>query len=166
MGPSKKVILSVLSREQSEGVGARVRRSIGRPEVCWLGHCALLFFFLRGTGGRLKVIWEEKAKTVMSFPVGSHRYQLKLHNWGSMWTSPSPDGISKMWMQGSWAAGAAGILSVYLCLTLSWQRTCYLPQYTSSNLPFSPFPQFLCPQFKSPMGLNSKFSGERIWLGW
>ncbi|XP_062939870.1 pirin isoform X2 [Cynocephalus volans] len=32
----KKVILSVLSREQSEGVGARVRRSIGRPEVSYL----------------------------------------------------------------------------------------------------------------------------------
>uniref|UniRef100_A0A2K6KNA6 Pirin n=1 Tax=Rhinopithecus bieti TaxID=61621 RepID=A0A2K6KNA6_RHIBE len=32
MGSSKKVTLSVLSREQSEGVGARVRRSIGRPE--------------------------------------------------------------------------------------------------------------------------------------
>ncbi|XP_063577225.1 pirin isoform X1 [Pongo abelii] len=33
MGSSKKVTLSVLSREQSEGVGARVRRSIGRPEL-------------------------------------------------------------------------------------------------------------------------------------
>lgn len=36
MASSKKVTLSVLSREQPEGVGARVRRSIGRPEVCWL----------------------------------------------------------------------------------------------------------------------------------
>ncbi|ELV12483.1 Pirin [Tupaia chinensis] len=36
MGSSKKVTLSVLSREQSEGVGARVRRSIGRPEVSYL----------------------------------------------------------------------------------------------------------------------------------
>ncbi|XP_003791971.1 pirin [Otolemur garnettii] len=33
MGSSKKVTLTVLSREQSEGVGARVRRSIGRPEL-------------------------------------------------------------------------------------------------------------------------------------
>ncbi|KAH0500421.1 Pirin [Microtus ochrogaster] len=36
MGSSKKVTLSVLSREQPEGVGARVRRSIGRPEVSYL----------------------------------------------------------------------------------------------------------------------------------
>ncbi|XP_064429851.1 pirin isoform X11 [Mirounga angustirostris] len=36
MASSKKVTLSVLSREQSEGVGARVRRSIGRPEVSYL----------------------------------------------------------------------------------------------------------------------------------
>uniref|UniRef100_A0A673V189 Pirin n=1 Tax=Suricata suricatta TaxID=37032 RepID=A0A673V189_SURSU len=33
MASSKKVTLSLLSREQSEGVGARVRRSIGRPEL-------------------------------------------------------------------------------------------------------------------------------------
>ncbi|XP_074156041.1 pirin isoform X1 [Sminthopsis crassicaudata] len=33
MGKSKKVTLTVLSREQAEGVGARVRRSIGRPEL-------------------------------------------------------------------------------------------------------------------------------------
>uniref|UniRef100_A0A6I8NFK4 Pirin n=1 Tax=Ornithorhynchus anatinus TaxID=9258 RepID=A0A6I8NFK4_ORNAN len=33
MGSPKKVILTVLSQEQSEGVGARVRRSIGRPEL-------------------------------------------------------------------------------------------------------------------------------------
>ena len=32
---SRKVISSLLSIEQDEGVGARVRRSIGRPEV---GH--------------------------------------------------------------------------------------------------------------------------------
>ncbi|XP_072470415.1 pirin isoform X1 [Notamacropus eugenii] len=33
MGKSKKVRLTVLSQEQAEGVGARVRRSIGRPEL-------------------------------------------------------------------------------------------------------------------------------------
>ncbi|XP_074048505.1 pirin isoform X2 [Macrotis lagotis] len=33
MGNSKKITLTVLSQEQSEGVGARVRRSIGRPEL-------------------------------------------------------------------------------------------------------------------------------------
>ncbi|XP_036601459.1 pirin isoform X2 [Trichosurus vulpecula] len=33
MGKSKKVTLTVLSQEQAEGVGARVRRSIGRPEL-------------------------------------------------------------------------------------------------------------------------------------
>lgn len=43
MVSSKKVTLSVLSQEQSEGVGARVRRSIGRPEVCWFGGCFVLF---------------------------------------------------------------------------------------------------------------------------
>lgn len=53
MVSSKKVTLSVLSREQSEGVGARVRRSIGRPEVCRLGGC--LCFFAEGTGGTLRV---------------------------------------------------------------------------------------------------------------
>lgn len=31
---SRTVIKNVLSVEQSEGVGAKVRRSIGRPEVC------------------------------------------------------------------------------------------------------------------------------------
>ncbi|XP_054979092.1 pirin isoform X2 [Sorex araneus] len=36
MASIKKVAFSVLSREQSEGVGARVRRSIGRPEVSYL----------------------------------------------------------------------------------------------------------------------------------
>lgn len=53
MASSKKVAFSVLSREQSEGVGARVRRSIGRPEVHWLcGNLRLpqpfssLFWFL------------------------------------------------------------------------------------------------------------------------
>ena len=30
---SRHIVKSVLSREQSEGVGARVRRSVGRPEV-------------------------------------------------------------------------------------------------------------------------------------
>ncbi|KAI8597471.1 RmlC-like cupin domain-containing protein, partial [Dissophora ornata] len=30
---SRSIVKSVLSREQSEGVGARVRRSIGRPEL-------------------------------------------------------------------------------------------------------------------------------------
>lgn len=70
MASSKKVTLSVLSREQSEGVGARVRRSIGGPEVSKLDECFLLRFFLsRGTGGILKGIWEEKAKMVTSFPV-------------------------------------------------------------------------------------------------
>ncbi|XP_078002222.1 pirin isoform X2 [Phascolarctos cinereus] len=33
MGNPKKVMLTVLSQEQAEGVGARVRRSIGRPEL-------------------------------------------------------------------------------------------------------------------------------------
>ncbi|EPY73643.1 pirin-like protein [Camelus ferus] len=36
MASFKRVTLSVLSREQPEGVGARVRRSIGRPEVSYL----------------------------------------------------------------------------------------------------------------------------------
>lgn len=70
MASSKKVTLSVLSREQPEGVGARVRRSIGRPEVCRLDECLLLRAFLsKGTGGILKGIWKEKAKMIMSFPV-------------------------------------------------------------------------------------------------
>ncbi|KAG0073543.1 hypothetical protein BGZ93_011204, partial [Podila epicladia] len=30
---SRSIVKAVLSREQSEGVGARVRRSIGRPEL-------------------------------------------------------------------------------------------------------------------------------------
>ncbi|KAF9090891.1 hypothetical protein BGX23_005625, partial [Mortierella sp. AD031] len=30
---SRSITKSILSREQSEGVGARVRRSIGRPEL-------------------------------------------------------------------------------------------------------------------------------------
>ncbi|KAG0285095.1 hypothetical protein BGZ98_005662, partial [Dissophora globulifera] len=30
---SRNIVKSVLSQEQSEGVGARVRRSIGRPEL-------------------------------------------------------------------------------------------------------------------------------------
>ncbi|KAF9126312.1 hypothetical protein BGW39_006709, partial [Mortierella sp. 14UC] len=30
---SRSITKSVLSKEQSEGVGARVRRSIGRPEL-------------------------------------------------------------------------------------------------------------------------------------
>lgn len=43
MASSKKVTFSVLSWEQPEGVGARVRRSIGRPEVCCrLGESAIL----------------------------------------------------------------------------------------------------------------------------
>lgn len=38
--PSRSVVQSVLSVEQDEGVGARVRRSVGRHEVCcvlWKG---------------------------------------------------------------------------------------------------------------------------------
>ncbi|OAQ24629.1 hypothetical protein K457DRAFT_902256, partial [Linnemannia elongata AG-77] len=31
---SRSIVKPVLSREQSEGVGVRVRRSIGRPELC------------------------------------------------------------------------------------------------------------------------------------
>lgn len=34
MSKSRKVVKKVLSVEQGEGVGARVRRSVGRPEVC------------------------------------------------------------------------------------------------------------------------------------
>ncbi|XP_006892455.1 PREDICTED: pirin [Elephantulus edwardii] len=42
MSSSKKVTLSVPSREQSEGVGARVHRSIGRPELKTLDPFLLL----------------------------------------------------------------------------------------------------------------------------
>uniref|UniRef100_A0A8C8YJM7 Pirin n=1 Tax=Prolemur simus TaxID=1328070 RepID=A0A8C8YJM7_PROSS len=51
MGPSKKVTLSVLSREQSEGVGARVRRSIGRPELKNLDPFLLFDEFKGGRPG-------------------------------------------------------------------------------------------------------------------
>ncbi|XP_077002472.1 pirin isoform X3 [Tamandua tetradactyla] len=51
MGSSKKVSLSVLSREQSEGVGARVRRSIGRPELKNLDPFLLLDEFKGGRPG-------------------------------------------------------------------------------------------------------------------
>ncbi|XP_007174299.2 pirin isoform X6 [Balaenoptera acutorostrata] len=49
MAWSKKVTLSLLSREQSEGVGARVRRSIGRPE---LKHLDPFLLFDEFKGGR------------------------------------------------------------------------------------------------------------------
>ncbi|XP_063099054.1 pirin isoform X3 [Cavia porcellus] len=51
MGSSKKVTLSVLSREQSEGVGARVRRSIGRPELKNLDPFLLFDEFKGGRPG-------------------------------------------------------------------------------------------------------------------
>ncbi|XP_021101037.1 pirin isoform X2 [Heterocephalus glaber] len=51
MGSSKKVTLLVLSREQSEGVGARVRRSIGRPELKNLDPFLLFDEFKGGRPG-------------------------------------------------------------------------------------------------------------------
>uniref|UniRef100_A0A671FEE6 Pirin n=1 Tax=Rhinolophus ferrumequinum TaxID=59479 RepID=A0A671FEE6_RHIFE len=51
MVSSKKVTLSVLSREQSEGVGARVRRSIGRPELKNLDPFLLFDEFKGGRPG-------------------------------------------------------------------------------------------------------------------
>ncbi|XP_048652326.1 pirin [Marmota marmota marmota] len=51
MGSSKKVTISVLSREQSEGVGARVRRSIGRPELKNLDPFLLFDEFKGGRPG-------------------------------------------------------------------------------------------------------------------
>uniref|UniRef100_A0A8C6GRX1 Pirin n=1 Tax=Mus spicilegus TaxID=10103 RepID=A0A8C6GRX1_MUSSI len=51
MESSKKVTLSVLSREQSEGVGARVRRSIGRPELKNLDPFLLFDEFKGGRPG-------------------------------------------------------------------------------------------------------------------
>ncbi|KAM8896444.1 pirin isoform 2-T2 [Lycaon pictus] len=51
MAPSKKVTLSVLSREQAEGVGARVRRSIGRPELKNLDPFLLFDEFKGGRPG-------------------------------------------------------------------------------------------------------------------
>lgn len=76
MAWSKKVTLSLLSREQSEGVGAWVCRSIGRPEVRWLvGGCFLLF--------SRKDWWDPEDKlgkrgheTITSRPVGCLRNQL------------------------------------------------------------------------------------------
>lgn len=51
MTSSKKVTLSVLSREQSEGVGARVRRSIGGPELKMLDPFLLFDEFKGGRPG-------------------------------------------------------------------------------------------------------------------
>lgn len=51
MASSKKVTLSVLSREQSEGVGARVRRSIGGPELKMLDPFLLFDEFKGGRPG-------------------------------------------------------------------------------------------------------------------
>lgn len=51
MSSSKKVTLSVLSQEQSEGVGARVRRSIGRPELKNLDPFLLFDEFKGGRPG-------------------------------------------------------------------------------------------------------------------
>ena len=48
---SKKVTLSVLSREQLEGVGARVRRSIRRPELKNLDPFLLFDKFKGGRPG-------------------------------------------------------------------------------------------------------------------
>lgn len=57
---SRSVIQSVLSVEQSEGVGARVRRSIGRPELRSLDPFLMLDEFQSAdTGG---------------FPDHPHRY--------------------------------------------------------------------------------------------
>ena len=85
---SKKVTLSVLSREQSEGVGARVRRSIGRPEVCWLGGCFMLFlYFCRRDLGR------EGMRQSWAAPWGTLGTNSKLSNWGLFGTSPTPRGF-------------------------------------------------------------------------
>ncbi|XP_035872665.1 pirin isoform X2 [Phyllostomus discolor] len=51
MVSSKKVTLSVLSQEQSEGVGARVRRGIGRPELKNLDPFLLFDEFKGGRPG-------------------------------------------------------------------------------------------------------------------
>uniref|UniRef100_A0A8D0MKF7 Pirin n=1 Tax=Sus scrofa TaxID=9823 RepID=A0A8D0MKF7_PIG len=51
MAASKVVTLSVLSREQAEGVGARVRRSIGRPELKNLDPFLLFDEFKGGRPG-------------------------------------------------------------------------------------------------------------------
>uniref|UniRef100_A0A5F9D0J9 Pirin n=1 Tax=Oryctolagus cuniculus TaxID=9986 RepID=A0A5F9D0J9_RABIT len=51
MESSKKVTFSVLSWEQPEGVGARVRRSIGRPELKNLDPFLLLDEFKGGRPG-------------------------------------------------------------------------------------------------------------------
>ena len=32
---ARQIVKKILSVEQAEGVGARVRRSVGRPEVCY-----------------------------------------------------------------------------------------------------------------------------------
>ena len=55
MSKSRHVIQSVLSREQSEGVGARVRRSVGRQEVKYIGVVVGWFFF--GGGGECE-FWQ------------------------------------------------------------------------------------------------------------
>ena len=75
MVSSKKVTLSVLSQEQSEGVGARVRRSIGRPEVCWFGGCFVLFCRRDwwDTKGKLG---NRGPKTIMHCFVGYQRSQV------------------------------------------------------------------------------------------
>uniref|UniRef100_M3XU69 Pirin n=1 Tax=Mustela putorius furo TaxID=9669 RepID=M3XU69_MUSPF len=51
MASSKKVILSVLSWGQSEGIGARVRRSTGRPELKDLDPFLLFDEFKGGRPG-------------------------------------------------------------------------------------------------------------------
>ena len=51
---SRTVVKVVVSRWQDEGVGARVRRSVGRPEVCKLDKLENFNMFLRGGGGWVK----------------------------------------------------------------------------------------------------------------
>lgn len=69
---SRKVTVSVLSREQPEGVGARVRRTIGRPEVCCLGGSSC--YFAEGAGGGALRI--NLGGNGMSCSVGCHRGQV------------------------------------------------------------------------------------------
>ena len=43
---ARQIVNKFLSVEQAEGVGARVRRSVGRPEVCEKGGEKLLTFLV------------------------------------------------------------------------------------------------------------------------
>lgn len=119
MASSKKVTLSVLSREQPEGVGARVRRSIGRPEVCRLDECFLRAFLSQGTGGTVKGIWEEKAEMVMSFPVVFQWEKHGTPQLGPMLINPSLKKVSGKQIIRFWVAGAAlGDVTGFLCISM------------------------------------------------